>query len=60
MDNTPKIGLIAEEINELFPELVNYDEDDITPRGVNYPQITALLIKELQFIRNRLKVLESI
>jgi len=41
------IGMIAEEVAEVFPELVNLD-DEGQPRGVQYAKLTAVLIEALK------------
>jgi len=46
------IGLIAEEMEELFPEFVVYDEDNL-PRGLVYDQMVAVLFKEVQRLRQK-------
>lgn len=43
-----EIGLIAEEVEKVEPRLVEYEADGVTPRGVNYQQSTALIIKAIQ------------
>lgn len=48
MPSGHEIGLIAEEVNEVIPEFVEYEADGVTPRGVNYQQMVALLIKGMQ------------
>ena len=54
----PSLGLIAEELMEIYPELVAMDPDGQC-RGVNYPKIVALLIVELQDVRRRVAELEG-
>lgn len=46
------IGLIAEELVEIYPEFVSRDKDGL-PAGIGYDQMVALLIKELQAVRER-------
>jgi hypothetical protein len=55
-----EIGLIAEELEELFPELVEKDENG-NPSGVNYSRAVTVLLggfkelyKELQEIKKRI------
>lgn len=46
-----ELGMIAEEVGEVLPELVTFEEDGKTAISLNYSQLTALLveaIKELQ------------
>ena len=52
------IGLIAEELNMLYPEFVVYEEDNVTPKSIQYDKLVALLIKELQLEKSRRKDLE--
>jgi hypothetical protein len=41
------IGLIAEEVAELYPELVEYDENN-NVTGINYSRLTVILIKTVK------------
>ena len=47
VDQTHKIGLIAEEVVPIIPELGVYDNDNVL-FGIDYPKLTALLIKAIQ------------
>lgn len=42
------LGLIAEEVQQVDPRLVFYENDGVTPRGVNYEDLTAVLVKGMQ------------
>ena len=55
-DQKHDIGLIAEEVAELYPELVETN-GDIT--GVKYTKLTALLIKTVQEQNARIEKLEN-
>jgi len=55
-DKKHDIGLIAEEVAELYPELVETN-GDIT--GVKYTKLTALLIKTVQEQNTRIEKLEN-
>ena len=44
-DGRADIGVLAEEVAEVFPELVAYEDDGTTPRGVRYAHLTAVLIE---------------
>jgi hypothetical protein len=46
-DTTPQYGLIAEEVAEVFPELVVYDPEG-RPETVRYHLLAPLLLAELQ------------
>jgi hypothetical protein len=48
MPTGKEVGLIAEEVNEIVPRLVEYEADGVTPRGVNYQEYTAVLTKAIQ------------
>jgi hypothetical protein len=64
-DNSRDLGLIAEEVFEVEPLLVTYD-DEGKPSGVKYKQLTAVLInavkelkKESDDLKKRIEVLEN-
>ena len=66
-DNThsTQIGLIAQEVEQFFPELVKTDKDGY--KSVDYSRLTVILLKltkELLYkynnLENRLKVIESL
>jgi len=42
------VGLIAEEVAEVLPELVRFDEDGVTPTGLNYTHLTAVLVEAIK------------
>jgi hypothetical protein len=50
--DTSHIGLIAEEVVEYYPEIVNLDEND-EPYSINYSLLNILLLKQLQLILNK-------
>jgi hypothetical protein len=51
-------GLVAEEVFEVYPELVTLDEQD-APLGVKYSQLVPLLLVHVQSLRKRMAVLEA-
>ncbi len=65
-ENGPiQYGLIAEEVEEIFPELVVRDIND-EPHGIKYEFLSSILLNELQKMRltledyeNRLTTLEN-
>ena len=49
--STPGIadfGMIAEEVNQILPELVTYDADGVTPRGLKYEKMGLFALKGIQ------------
>ena len=56
-DQKHDIGLIAEEVKELYPELVESKDGEIT--GIKYTKLTALLIKTVQDLNTRIESLET-
>jgi hypothetical protein len=46
-DRTLQYGLIAEEVAEVYPELVAYDKDD-QPYAVRYQYLSTMLLNEVQ------------
>jgi hypothetical protein len=53
-----EIGLIAEEVAEVYPEVVNYNEEG-QPDGVNYTRLSVILLKAVQELTERINKLES-
>jgi len=51
-------GLIAEEVYEIFPELVEVDKEG-RPDGVRYQLLSVLLLQELKKIKEELEQLKS-
>lgn len=43
-----KIGLVAQEVLEIIPEIVNIGDDENKMLGLNYSELTAVLIKAIQ------------
>ena len=53
------IGLIAHEVQEVIPELVNGEKDGETMQSINYTGLIPILIKEIQDLKARVKQLEN-
>ena len=53
-----EIGLIAEEVAEIFPEVVSYDDQN-RPDGINYTRLSAILIKAVQELSAEIKKLKT-
>jgi hypothetical protein len=53
----PAWGLIAEEVADIFPELVVYDKED-KPESVKYQDLSVLLLNELQKLRKEIDELK--
>jgi len=45
------IGLIAEEVGEVVPEVVQYEENGIDAQSVDYARLTALLIEAVKELK---------
>jgi hypothetical protein len=55
---TTELGLIAEEVAEVYPEFVQYDENG-EPVGVNYSRLTAALIGAVKQLTNQVQELNK-
>lgn len=55
-----KFGVIAEEINELLPYVVNYDRENNLPTGVNYERFVPHLIKMVQMLKKEINDLKAV
>jgi UDP-3-O-[3-hydroxymyristoyl] glucosamine N-acyltransferase len=58
-DKSTNIGLIAHELQKVFPYLVTGEKDGEEMQSVNYIGLISLLIKEVQELKTRVKHLES-
>lgn len=56
--NQEEIGLIAEDVAELFPEVVKYDNEG-RPDGINYSRLSVILLKAVQELTERVNKLEN-
>jgi acyl-[acyl carrier protein]--UDP-N-acetylglucosamine O-acyltransferase len=55
------IGLIAHEVQEIYPFLVNGEKDDAKGyQSINYTGIIGILIKEIQGLKQKITKLENI
>ena len=52
-DKITQYGLIAEEVNEVFPELITYDKDGQI-RSVKYHKLFGLLLAKIKDLQNKL------
>ena len=57
-NNRGDIGLIAEEVGEIYPELVSIGVDG-NAEGISYTKLTAVLIKTIQELSARMDKLEN-
>jgi hypothetical protein len=51
-------GLIAEEVHELFPEIVIYDEEG-KPDSISYDRISVLLLMEIKKLKEEIEKLKE-
>jgi hypothetical protein len=56
----PDLGFIAQEVKELYPELVAGEETKDTFLTLNYSQLTAVLYAELKELRAEVKQLKQL
>jgi hypothetical protein len=53
------IGLIAHELQEVYPFLVSGEKDGESMQSINYIGLIGILIKEIQVLKERVKILEQ-
>jgi hypothetical protein len=56
--DTKEIGLIAEDVFDVYPEFVLCD-DDGQPLGVHYSRLTAVLIESVKELKKEINQLKS-
>jgi hypothetical protein len=68
-----EVGVIAEEVGEVVPEVVSWDKDRVNAQGVDYGRLTALLIEatkeqqalihqqqeQIDLLKSELKIVEA-
>jgi Chaperone of endosialidase len=54
-----EIGVIAEEVEVVVPEVVSYEENGKDARGVDYSRLTALLIEAVKQQQREIRDLKS-
>lgn len=54
----PDIGLIAEEVNDILPDLVTKNDSNI-PEGIDYGKLTAVLVESIKELTQKVQKLES-
>ena len=57
--NTKDIGLIAEEVDEILPELVYRNEKTGKPESVKYSSLSVILLDELKKLRQEIQELKE-
>jgi Chaperone of endosialidase len=45
------VGMIAEEVGEVLPEIVNYEANGVDANGMDYSKLTPLLVQALNALR---------
>lgn len=58
LDNAPDIGLIAEEVDEIYPELINYDKHG-KAESIKYHGLSVMLLEEMKNLRKEIKELKE-
>ena len=53
-----EIGLIAEAVEEIYPEFVQYDQNG-EPIGLNYSRLTAVLIESVKELKKEIDILKQ-
>ena len=55
----PDIGLVAHELQDVYPFMVTGDKDGKENQSVNYLALIGILIKEIQELKERVHILEN-
>ena len=58
-DNREQIGVIAQEVEKILPEIVLTADDEMGTKSVDYSRITAVLIEAVKDLSARVKELEN-
>ena len=58
-DNKESIGVIAQEVEKILPEIILTADDEMGTKSVDYSRITAVLIEAVKDLSARVKELEN-
>ena len=58
-DGKENIGVIAQEVEKILPEIVLIADDEMGTKSVDYSRITAVLIEAVKDLSAKIKELES-
>ncbi|MHC4489180.1 MAG: tail fiber domain-containing protein [Planctomycetota bacterium] len=53
------VGMIAEEVGQVLPEIVGYEENGIDATGMDYSKLTPLLIEAIKELKEENELLEA-
>jgi hypothetical protein len=53
------IGFIAEDVGEIIPEIVSFEENGVDASSMDYPKLTALLVEAVKAQQKRIEKLEN-
>jgi len=51
------LGMIAEEVGEVLPEIVDYEKNGIDAIGMDYSKLTPLLVEAIKELNNKVELL---
>ena len=52
------LGMIAEEVGEIFPEVVNFEKDSKFTTGMDYGRLTSVLVEAIKELEEENKALQ--
>jgi len=58
-DGKQDIGLIAEEVGEVIPEIVQYEENGVDARSLDYARLIPILIEAIKEQQQKIEALEN-
>jgi hypothetical protein len=59
VDGRPEIGVIAEEVDKIVPEIVSHDPKTLAAQGVDYSRLSALLIEAIKSQQAQIEELKA-
>ena len=59
VDNSSSYGVMAHELQDVLPDAVSGEKDGEEMQGVDYSKIVPLLIKSIQELEAKVKILEN-
>jgi hypothetical protein len=53
------VGMVAEEVGKIIPEAVEYEEDGVNAKGIDYGKLVPFLIQAIKELNDKIEILEN-
>jgi len=57
--NRENIGLIAQEVESVFPQIIDIQNDTLKTKGVRYTELIPILIQSIKELKAEIEILKN-